>query len=150
MSNARVDDVERAANEDWDSFIEKGLAGKIVDGSNTFYSKPIPEELRARYLPLIDHVRGLVTTQLKAATESTFGLLDRFSSLYEAAKLDAGLMGFDDVTRRLVELMDSADGQTDASWTYRLDWTVDHLLLDEFQDTSPAQWRCWNRLHSAS
>ncbi len=141
MATACVKDCERAANEDWDGFIANGLTAKILDQTNEYFKKPIPDELRSAYLPLIDHVRGLVTNELKDSTESTFNLLDRFRERFEASKTEAGSLGFNDVTRRLVELLNSSGEQAETNWTHRSDWNLDHLLLDEFQDTSPEQWR---------
>ena len=141
MATARIDDVQRATAEDWDQFIQVGLAGKIVDGTNAFFKKPIPVDLRNAYLPLIDHVRGLIVNELKGATESTYNLLDQFRERFEVLKTETGSLGFDDVSRRLADLLDAKGNQSEANWTYRLDWNLDHLLLDEFQDTSPVQWQ---------
>ena len=47
-------------------------------------------------------------------------------------------MRFDDVTRAVGRL---AAGGAAGRFSFRLDAQIDHLLLDEFQDTSPAQWQ---------
>ncbi len=141
MAAARAKDCERAANENWDGFIDNGLVAKILDQTNAYYKLPIPDELRNAYLPLIDHVRGLVVNELKDSTESTYHLLDRFRERFEASKTESGSLGFNDVTRRLVKLLEASGDRAEANWAHRLDWSLDHLLLDEFQDTSPEQWR---------
>lgn len=141
MDKTRGDDVQRARGGDWAKFIETGLAAKIVDGTLKFSRKPIPEDVQKTYLPLIDHVRGLVMTELKGATESTYRLLERFSERFEALKTETGLLGFDDVTRRLVALLNDRRDRSEPNWAYRLDGNLNHLLLDEFQDTAPSQWQ---------
>lgn len=141
MAKARDDDCERASKLDWDAWISKGLAAKIADQSFTYYGRPIPVELREAYGPLIEHVVGLVQNELKASTEATYDLLDRYHHRFTAIQGKLGALRFDDVTRRLVQFVDSAGDRTEPAWMFRLDWEIDHLLLDEFQDTSPDQWR---------
>jgi ATP-dependent helicase/nuclease subunit A len=56
---------------------------------------------------------------------------------YAGAKLRGGLVDYDDLIRRTVRLLQ--DGG--AAWVkYKLDGGIDHLLLDEVQDTSAVQW----------
>ncbi|MBE2276595.1 MAG: double-strand break repair helicase AddA [Rhodobacteraceae bacterium] len=62
-----------------------------------------------------------------------------FLARYEAAKAVQGWLDFDDFITRASALL--ADPGT-APWVlYRLDGSIDHVLVDEAQDTSPAQWR---------
>lgn len=59
-------------------------------------------------------------------------------SAYAAAKAAVGALDFDDLIERAQALLSRADS---ASWVlYKLDGGVDHILIDEGQDTSPAQW----------
>ncbi|MDE9450126.1 double-strand break repair helicase AddA [Aliiroseovarius sp. Z3] len=62
-----------------------------------------------------------------------------FVQLYEEAKLARGWLDFDDLILKAGAIL------TDpaiASWVlFRLDGGIDHILVDEAQDTSPAQWR---------
>jgi len=66
---------------------------------------------------------------------------------YEAAKADHGLLDFDDLISRVRHLL--ADPSV-ADWVlYRLDEGIDHILVDEAQDTSPAQWDVIKALEAA-
>ncbi len=57
---------------------------------------------------------------------------------YEAAKAAHGLLDFDDLVGKAQALLTSSEM---AQWAlYRLDGGVDHILVDEAQDTSPEQW----------
>ena len=62
-----------------------------------------------------------------------------FLDEYEARKRARGLLDFDDLitaTRRLLE------DRAAAQWVlFRLDGGIDHILVDEAQDTSPEQWQ---------
>jgi ATP-dependent helicase/nuclease subunit A len=56
---------------------------------------------------------------------------------YAAAKQGAGLLDYDDLIGRSSALLVDPG----AAWVlYKLDGGLDHLLLDEVQDTAPAQW----------
>ena len=62
-----------------------------------------------------------------------------FLPVYKARKADRGWLDFDDlITRAKALLTDPAV----AAWVlFRLDGGIDHILVDEAQDTSPDQWR---------
>lgn len=67
-----------------------------------------------------------------------------FIALYEAAKLDRGWLDFDDLILKAGALL--TDPSVAAWVLYRLDGGIDHILVDEAQDTSPAQWRIVDNL----
>ena len=56
---------------------------------------------------------------------------------YRDEKNRRGLLDYDDLIARTRDLLNSVD----ARWVhYKLDLGIDHLLIDEAQDTSPEQW----------
>ena len=60
-----------------------------------------------------------------------------FLPAYAQAKQDRGTLDFDDLILKARDLL-TQDG---LAWVlYRLDGGIDHILVDEAQDTSPAQW----------
>ena len=60
-----------------------------------------------------------------------------FLPAYAKAKQDRGALDFDDLILKARDLL-TKDG---LAWVlYRLDGGIDHILVDEAQDTSPAQW----------
>ena len=62
---------------------------------------------------------------------------------YEAQKQRAGLLDYSDLIGRTERLLQDPG----AAWVlYKLDGGIDHLLLDEVQDTAPEQWRIAHRL----
>lgn len=62
-----------------------------------------------------------------------------FVTLYEQAKLERGWLDFDDLILKAGALLTDPSV---ASWVlFKLDGGIDHILVDEAQDTSPAQWR---------
>ncbi len=70
-------------------------------------------------------------------------LLHRFAAtflpLYDAAKAARGWLDFDDLITRAKGLL--TDPSVAAWVLFRLDGGIDHVLVDEAQDTSPDQWR---------
>ncbi|MEO0371066.1 MAG: double-strand break repair helicase AddA, partial [Pseudomonadota bacterium] len=62
-----------------------------------------------------------------------------FLDKYVHAKMLRGWLDFDDLILRARDLMQNKEV---ADWVlYRLDGRIDHILVDEAQDTSPAQWQ---------
>lgn len=78
--------------------------------------------------------------RLRAAT-ATVALLQlglEQLRLYRYVKSERGLVDFDDMIDRTVTLFSQADM---APWVlYKLDHQIDHILVDEAQDTNPDQW----------
>ncbi|HWL08453.1 MAG TPA: UvrD-helicase domain-containing protein, partial [Planctomicrobium sp.] len=137
LINARGNDLEAILAEDWDGLLKRGLTNKIISGEMKFSRVPIPESLRGPYEELYQHVLANVSEPWKNQTLAARQLLRDYHSCFERAKLAAGGLEFGDVTRRLAESQQRSR-LVDAS--FRLDASIDHLLLDEFQDTSPDQW----------
>lgn len=86
------------------------------------------EDARPRHLGLL-------------AAERTYALhafARPFLTKYEAEKLSRGWLDFDDLILRAGALLRKSGV---AEWVlFRLDGGIDHILVDEAQDTSPAQW----------
>jgi hypothetical protein len=58
-------------------------------------------------------------------------------SRYQSAKDRRGLLDYDDLIDKALALL----GEDRAAWVhYKLDQGIDHVLIDEAQDTSPKQW----------
>lgn len=67
-----------------------------------------------------------------------------FTQRYEQAKTAQGWLDFDDLITKTGALLSESSM---AQWVlFRLDGGIDHILVDEAQDTSPAQWQVIQRL----
>lgn len=67
-----------------------------------------------------------------------------FLNRYRAQKAAHGFLDFDDLIDRTARLLSE---NSMAQWVlFRLDGGIDHILVDEAQDTSPAQWQVIERL----
>ena len=61
-----------------------------------------------------------------------------FLPAYDSAKERRGMLDFDDL---IIKARDLLARSSDAAWVlYKLDGAIDHILVDEAQDTSPVQW----------
>ncbi|KEJ90631.1 double-strand break repair helicase AddA [Sulfitobacter donghicola] len=80
--------------------------------------------------------------QMRARNVARTGALHRFASVfigrYEAEKQRRGWLDFDDLILRARALLN--DPKVAAWVLYRIDGGIDHILVDEAQDTSPRQW----------
>jgi ATP-dependent helicase/nuclease subunit A len=92
------------------------------------------EAERERLYPLIGKRQGALLHERSIALSLVgAAIVDE----YRQAKALRGLFDFDDLIERTHELL----RRSSASWVlYKLDSRIDHVLLDEAQDTSAAQW----------
>lgn len=108
------------------------------------------KDTRARFAARMAALEGLMTRveaarplRLALAAAGATARLHRFARgflrRYEAAKAARGWLDFDDLILRATDVL--TDPRV-APWVlYRLDGSLDHVLVDEAQDTSPGQWR---------
>ncbi|QLF68878.1 double-strand break repair helicase AddA [Peteryoungia desertarenae] len=72
------------------------------------------------------------------ATRTALVLATRLDEDYEALKKRRSQLDFEDLIARTADLLMRADV---GAWVhYKLDQGIDHILVDEAQDTSPVQW----------
>lgn len=137
MPEARDKDLEAARAADWATFVSKGIGKCVLEGKQKLGSQVIDPRLVEIYQALGRHARAVLLTQLAGQTEATCQVLEKFDAQYRRLKLARRALRFDDITRGLgsSQLMARV-----GELAHRLDAGIDHLLLDEFQDTSLAQW----------
>jgi ATP-dependent helicase/nuclease subunit A len=62
----------------------------------------------------------------------------RYVEIFQQLKREMRLLDFTDLEWKCYELLQHADN---AHWIqYKIDQRIDHILIDEFQDTNPTQW----------
>jgi ATP-dependent helicase/nuclease subunit A len=113
--------------------VRKTLATKAVLGSAPGVAAALQDEA-ARCAAYGDQLRRLRQFQASAAM-TRLGV--RLVALYDAAKRAKALLDYDDLIFFALELLTNEA----AAWVrFRLDGGIDHILVDEAQDTSEEQW----------
>lgn len=98
------------------------------------------EEEQARIWVVEDARRAVRCAE---ATLALLHLAGPSLEAYARQKQRAGLLDYNDLIGRTEQLLRDPG----AAWVlYKLDGGIDHLLLDEVQDTAPEQWRIAHRL----
>lgn len=142
--NAAIDDWRVKSSEDRIAGLE-ALQAAWVTKSGTIH-KVVPKPVATEYNTLCETLyrwcAPLVEMQRRARQAEDFALMlsvgREFADHYAQAKRMRGLVDYDDLIRKTVELLEMS-GMGD--WIrYKLDQATDHILIDEAQDTNDRQW----------
>ena len=144
--NARDEMLARASRSRWEALFEVGFVGKVLRGETDFARHLITKEVRGIVEPLVRHAAHVLIADLVRQNIATRDWLERFETAYGSTKRDERAYRFEDIPKALAPA--SGEAVEESELWYRLDARIDHLLLDEFQDTAPAQWRILERLAS--
>ncbi len=92
-------------------------------------------EAQARFAGLHDKLAHL---RMAEASAAILAIADAVRAEYQRRKLMQVALDYDDLIDKAQNLLSRADA---ASWVlYKIDGGIDHILVDEAQDTNPAQW----------
>ena len=92
------------------------------------------EQEALRLGPLIERRRALT---IRDRTFALFHIATAAAAHYRREKRERGLLDYDDLIDKTLAML----GRVSSGWVhYKLDRGVDHVLIDEAQDTSPRQW----------
>ena len=90
---------------------------------------------QARVCALLERLRAVICRDRSAAL---LIIVHEILRRYQNEKDRRGLLDYDDLIDKTLALL----GNVDAAWVhYKLDFGVEHLLIDEAQDTSSKQWQ---------
>jgi ATP-dependent exoDNAse (exonuclease V) beta subunit len=134
-------DIARAEAGDWEKFTTTGIAGKIAAGETSYYRWEFTGELIDAYSPLLKHVAALFLGKVAQQTKATYDVLARFETHFQRLKRRAKGASFGDVTHFVGRWLSGQSAAPLDQVAFRLDAHLNHLLLDEFQDTSMPQWQ---------
>ena len=123
---------------EWEALVRRGLGAKIVSAGEDHFDDPkVPAEVVAVYKQALKLLRADVANTLVEQTAAIHDVLEMFDAEFTRLKSEFGYVEFGDITR---ELANAALGDDPQRLSHRLNSGIDHLMLDEFQDTSPMQW----------
>jgi ATP-dependent exoDNAse (exonuclease V) beta subunit/RecB family exonuclease/inactivated superfamily I helicase len=140
-----------AESGQWKPIAEHTAVQNAIDGSGTYYRKPLEEPLLGYLVALGRHAAAHELGFVREQTKATYQLLVAYHGEVNQLKHDQRLITFSDIANRLAAWIkrhtqpapdgstpDTAERMRQIDW--RLDARIEHLLLDEFQDTAPVQW----------
>ena len=142
LQEAIAKDLAAAERDQWEELLKRGILKNLLEGNRTYYKKELDPQTLAVYEPILDQAKRLTLHRLSVQTEGTRELLDKFDREFRELQRRQGECSFSDVARALAEWGDLSNEteHSSGSLAVRLDSRMSHLLLDEFQDTSPLQW----------
>src|SRR5439155_15390740 len=89
---------------------------------------------KLRITPLIERRRAVT---IRDRTQALLHIAIAAAANYRREKQERGLLDYDDLIDKTLAMLD----RVSSCWVhYKLDRGVDHVLIDEAQDTSPRQW----------
>ena len=115
----------------------KSTRNVMAKGVGEFFPE-LPGEFD-RFASEIDRVSDRIALlSMLSGTRAALVVADWLIARYERLKSARGFLDFNDLIVRTVALLSRRDA---GAWVqYKLDRGIDHILLDEAQDTSPDQW----------
>lgn len=143
FAKARAALEEAVRDEHWSKVLDAGFGKAVITGATKYSRVEIPDDLLAAVEPLVGHAAARLVEELNQRNAALYRLLERFETHYEARKRARGGYRFEDLPLALAGRPGDPRPLEERGldvW-FRLDARVDHLLLDEFQDTAPLQWR---------
>jgi ATP-dependent helicase/nuclease subunit A len=113
---------------------EERKAKSLVTKAIAENVKALFADERTRAVALFDKLKSARAVERSVALQK---LADAVISHYQRLKQVRGLLDFDDLIEAVARLL----RRSEAGWVlYKLDQGIDHVLVDEAQDTSPKQW----------
>ncbi|MCB8840641.1 double-strand break repair helicase AddA [Aurantimonas sp. VKM B-3413] len=106
------------------------------------------EDFADRLAAAADHIASveerLATCRLFRASRAALVVADAFERDYARLKQRRGRLDFEDLIVKTADLLTRSEA---SAWVhYKLDKGIDHVLIDEAQDTSPRQWQVMRQL----
>ncbi len=126
-----------ALAREFEQVLDDGLVAATAKAEPKYYGLDLPEELREAIAVLVARATAQLGGELRAQNQASARLLERYEARLDEVRRTTRRLAFDDLTRTLGAGPVSAASDL----ALRVDGAIDHLLLDEFQDTSPSQWR---------
>jgi ATP-dependent helicase/nuclease subunit A len=123
--------------------VDETLRQRLVTKATQATAPTLAARLCEEQKRLVGLVARRRAVRARERTAALVTVADAVIGRYRAEKDRRGLLDYDDLIDKTLALM----SKVDAAWVhYKLDLGIDHVLVDEAQDTSPKQWEIVKRL----
>lgn len=135
--------VEDYQSEDFERVLCHGLVQRLATGETTYYKKQLDVEVIAACEALTRAATVHILSLIRNQTLATHDILAAYDEAATAERVASRVYSFNDITFLIARWLSGERGRpaSHADLAFRLDASVEHLLLDEFQDTAPLQWK---------
>lgn len=148
-TDAGIADAMRAALADWTFealapvfLTQKGEPrAKMVTKSIPPLTGDLLTSLQDKYVATRNQLRAV---KVAKETDDLLTLARTHRTIYDIRKAEEAALDFTDLVGRTVELLTQ---RANAAWVlFKLDGGIEHILIDEAQDTAPEQWEIMRAL----
>ncbi len=139
-AKARSKVLETASRQDWIGLLKGGLIQAVTEEVPKFSGIELDREHIQALTPIEQHASAMIVAELKRRTLATYALVRTAVESLLEQRSSAGRYTFSDIPRALARIP-----ERERELIYEgLDLKLEHLLLDEFQDTSSEQYRLFS------
>jgi len=138
--------------QDWEGFLAKTIVSACQEPVPTYSRSELQDDYVHAMRVLIQHALSVLGAIRSKQNIAAYEILAIYDKCLNRLKQQRRVVTFSDISERLAAWMKSIVEKHEESQSkdplpemesiaHRMDSPIDHLLLDEFQDTSPAQWQ---------
>jgi ATP-dependent helicase/nuclease subunit A len=129
--------ADRVEAGEWVELLGENLCGAALEEGGSFSRIEVPSEICSIFREARELARYPIGARIARQSRALGRLAEILCEAVDRKQRELGAYGFGDVTRHIGG-PEPLCGRPDLH--YRLDARTEHILLDEFQDTSLAQW----------
>lgn len=120
------------------AIVSHGFISTALAEAYAYHGVEFSPSLREAVAEVLELTKRTVMSDLRLKALAHYELLNWFSEHYFRHLKEERVLGFDEI-KELLKI--SLESEWAATLTFRMDLHFDHILFDEFQDTSLNQWR---------